>query len=180
MRPQFAALTIALAALLAGCGVVGVAGARLRADISPTQLGFEIDDEGTIVIVANNVSFRNAPSAAEATITGYEVRYFADNGQELIGANSELVNHHLAIQVPAGYVCATGEDVAFCDLGNRIPTTRFSEPQPFIMVHGQIAIAIVNNNLPRVRAVITFFADQGMLRVEWSEEITITYPVAGE
>jgi hypothetical protein len=178
MRPKLVALVTGLAIILSGCGLFGGADVTLRADFLPTALGFEIDDDGKIIIVANSVQFRNPPSGAEATITGYQVEVLNDAGTELLGSGSDLFSENLAIRVPPGYTCKTA--AAFCELADRVPATTYSEPQPFIMVAGPVASHIVINDLVRARAVVTFTADWGGRIVTFSRDVAITYPVAAD
>ncbi len=170
---------VAVPVLLTGCGLFGGAGNDLRADLSPTQIGFEVDDSGAIEIFSNNVTFRNPPGAAAATVTGYEIQIYDESGAEYLGIGTDLHNFHLAIDVPAGYSCPDGESQA-CGLSERIPQSMASETQPFVFLDGVSAIELLASGRNRARAEITFYADQGGATLEWTESVTVTYPVGGE
>lgn len=172
---------IALPTLLTGCGIFGGIGSNLNANLNPTNLGFEVDDQGEIVIAANAVTFVNRAGAAEALITGYEIRFYNDGGTELIGIGSELYNHHQAIIVPAGVICEVEDlPLASCPLAQRHRTTQQSEEHTFTFVPADIATEMLTRSLTRVQAEITFYAEQGGSPTEWSQGTTVTYPVGVE
>lgn len=168
-----------LPAVLSACGLFGTAGAQLSAGFNPTQIGFEVDDTGGIEIISNNVTFRNPPGAPVATITGYEIQVYDEAGSEFLGIGSELFNHHLAIEVPAGYACPDGESQN-CELATRIPQATASEAVPFVFLDGPTAIVLLDSGLNRARAEVTFYADAGGAPYEWTESVTVTYPVGDE
>lgn len=168
-----------LSVVLAGCGLFGGAGTQLRADFAPTQIGFEVDDDGGIEIFSNSVTFVNPADAAAALITGYEIQIYNDAGSELLGIGTDLFNYHLAIPVPAGYTCPE-DDSQNCVVGTRIPQQTTSEPKSFVFLDGQTALFILGSGLTRARAEITFYADQGGRPIHWTESVTVTYPVGGE
>jgi|GEM_PF-4950381 len=166
---------LALPLLLAGCGMFE-GGQPLRAHIEPTQLGFEITDNGLEFDIPN-VTFTNRANAPQAEITGYEVRFYGDSGAPFPDVANNLYNDgHISVLVPAGYSCPE-EDQTWCSLTERRYEPRQSEPMPFVMVPGTVGTEIVAHDLTRIRAVVTFFAEQAGSNVEWSGEITVTYPV---
>lgn len=169
-----------LSVVLAGCGLLGGAGTEISAGLQPTQLGFEVNDEGEITIVSNNVTFTNPANAPSALVTGYSIRFFDDADSEIV-LESNLTNvRGLSIQIPAGYVCPDAEAVS-CDLNSRIPVPRQSQPEPFIFVPGPIAVAMLDAFAPmtRAHAEITFFAVRDGVAIDWTVEVDVTYPVAG-
>ncbi len=170
---------LCLPAVLTACGLFGGAGTQLSASLNPTQIGFEVSTSGEIEIISNNVTFRNPPGAAEATVTGYEIQVYDEAGSEFLGIGSELFNHHLAIPVPAGYVCADSE-VQNCSLGTRTPQATNSEPVPFVFLDGPTAIVLLDSGLNRARAEVTFYAHRGGSAFQWTESVTVTYPVGDE
>lgn len=180
MRLHVLGLAALLAIFLTGCGVLGGPTPTLRADISPTVPGFEVDDSGDIIIVANNIQFTNAPNGAEAMITGYSVSVYNSAGESLLGPGSQIYSDFQAIPVPPGYRCADGEDD--CDVGERIPVNdASSEPRPFILTAGPVASHVVLSGQVTARAEITFYADWGARRnYSWTGSTTITYPVGGD
>lgn len=175
-RPSVILTLIAAALLLSACGQSGSSGG-LRANLEPTNLGFEVDNSGEITVVANNVTFVNPAGAAEALVIGYQVEYFADDGELLIAhQDSDLYSGHQAIIVPAGFHCGDGESQD-CDLTERIGARMQSEPHSFILVPATVTRVILSENLTRVRAVLTFEALQGNRTVVVTEAVTVTYPV---
>lgn len=178
MRLLVTTLLIGLVGLLTSCGGPSEQGGTLRADFNPALLGFEVDDDGTIIIFANTVVFRNQAGAPPATITGYEVWVYDDEGEEALGSGSDLFGGHLGISVPAGYSCAD-PDVTTCDLFDRVNTDTSSEPRSFHMVAGPIARHLIMNDLVRLTAEVTFHAQQRNQPVEFTEVVSIAYPVGG-
>lgn len=170
---------VCLPAVLTACGLFGTAGTQLTAGFNPTQIGFEVSTTGEIEIIANNVSFRNPAGAAVATVTGYEIQVYDEAGSEFLGIGSELFNHHLNIEVPAGFICPDGESQN-CGLEERTPQSMASEPVPFVFLDGPTAIVLLDSGLNRLRAEVTFYAHRAGTPFEWTESVTVTYPVGDE
>jgi len=175
-RPSVILTLIAAALLLSACGQSGSSGG-LRANLDPTNLGFEVDNSGEITVIANNIDFVNPAGAPEALVTGYRVEYYADDGEPLIThQESDLHSRHQAVIVPAGFHCGDGESQS-CDLGERVAARMQSEPKSFILLPATVALHILENDLTRVAATVTFEATQGGRAVEWQQPVTVTYPV---
>lgn len=164
--------------LLAACGLSD-SPRGLKANLEPTNLGFEVDSSGRITVVANNVTFMNSPGASPVVITGYRVRFLTDDEGDSPLINyqeTDLYSDHLAIPVPPGYRCPD-EDRTDCDMWERIPVSAQSEPSSFILLPHTIAEYILMNDVTRVRTAITFRAEQGRTEWEWTQEVTATMPV---
>lgn len=178
MRLLVTTLLIGLVGLLTSCGGPSEHSGTLRADFNPTMLGFEVDDSGKITIIANTVIFRNQAGAPPATVTGYEVRVYNNDGEELLGEGTDLFSGQLGITVPAGYKCSN-PDVTSCDILERVNADSSSEERSFILVAAPFAGHILENNLVRLTAEVTFYARQRNQPVEFTEFISITWPVGG-
>lgn len=180
MRKAALLTLVALPMVLSGCSIFGGVNAQLSAHIAPTQLGFEVTDDG-LVFATPNVTFTNPANAAQALITDYEVRFFNSSGAPFPDVNNAVYSEHVSIVVPPGYVCADDVvDLAACPLNSRILQVSQSEPEPFVMVPGPVGTVMVANELTVVRAEVTFFAQSGGQDVEWTGDVTVIYPVAGE
>ena len=167
-----------LPVILAGCGVLGVPAGGLGVNLQPTQLGFELDDAGTISIISNSVTFTNRANAAAALVTGYSIRFFDDADAEIV-VDSDLTNvDGLAIAVPAGYSCPGGE-TSECGIGERIPAEQQSDPFPFIFLPSTVAQELVLSGATRVHAEIAFEAERGGQSLDWTVLVDVTMPVGG-
>lgn len=175
-----------LSMALAGCGLFGGAESTLRADLAPTQIGFAVSDSGGITVASNNVTFRNPANASAATITGYTITIFDDDGNELLSPG-DLYNDHLAIPVPAGYSCPDAESQD-CAIGQRVPTPSYSEARPFVFLddphaaylYGQYTDYLMggtSEGIVRLPAEVTFSAEVRGASYSWTEGVTVTFPV---
>jgi hypothetical protein len=115
-------LALALAAMLAGCGLnTDVDAFSAEAGFEPTTLGFEVDDDGSIEVTSHVVTFNVAPGSVGGVVTGYDVAFFDNEGAPFIGSvdeeNPQEVEDHeftnrdsLSARLPPGRVCTgTGE-----------------------------------------------------------------------
>lgn len=183
MNLRFAAVLLGLVLTLAGCGVFGGEGSSLGVHFQPTLIGFEVDDDGTIVTVANNVYFSNAAGGQQARVIGYSVNYVDRDRNPVLGGTYDLENNlGSAINVPPGYVCE-GEAES-CGPFDRQPVPAQSEPVSHILLAGQIARWMVEMDMigapSDVIAQVAFTVEQGGRTFELVSELSVIYPVAGE
>lgn len=94
-----------LMALLAACSVGG-AGERITVSmLTSSNLGYEVDDEGTITVTERSLVFRTTPGSPAAVIDGVQAAYF-DASHNLVGEWTGEANS-LGVLVPAGFTCTT-------------------------------------------------------------------------
>lgn len=170
--------------LLAACsGIPGLGGVDVEAGFTPTSLGFEVDDEGTIEVASHSVSFSAAPGSAGSVATGFDVTYYAQNGDPFLGtiAASTFTNRDaFAHPIPAGLACV---ESAPCRVSS--PDSSFvrvaSEPLGnFVTLPGAIAVELLSSGGAAGYADFTIFVtSDGGGDVEVPVRVQFTYPVGG-
>ncbi len=180
MRLQLGSLAAGLLLLLSGCGMMGGTGGGIGVNFTPSQLGFEVDTDGTIVVATTQVTFSNPAGGRAARIVGYEITYVQLAGTPIPGIENEIFNYEmLDIEVPAGYECLDVEATA-CGVLERRMADSTSEPMNLVTLAGGVAVAMLESGHSVVRADITFHGRRDSASFEIPGQVTVTYPVAVE
>lgn len=117
---------------------------RLLFGLLPTnELGYEVDNAGTITIETRTLQLSTRPGMPVTTVTGYRVEYYDENGA-LLGETSD-VPQTLNITVPAGFTCTNPDPVLGCNAmsegarpANGVPATVAGIQDQFL--NGDIAL----------------------------------------
>ncbi len=180
MRLQLGSLAAGLLLLLSGCGMMGGTAGGIGVHFSPSQLGFEVDTDGTIVVATTQVTFSNSAGSRAARIIGYEITYVQLAGTPIPGIENVIFNDGmLDIEVPAGYECVDDETIV-CGPLERRPADSTSEPTNLVTLPGGVAVAMLDSGHSVVRADITFHARRDSASFTIPGQVTVTYPVAVE
>lgn len=177
-------LILASVLILGACsGIPGLGSVDVEVGFSPTSLGFEVDDEGTIEVASHSMSFSAAPGSSASVATGFDVTYYALNGDPFLGsvAASSFTNRDaFAHPIPAGLTCV--ESVP-CRVGS--PDASFarvaSEPlEGVVTLPGPIAVELLASGGAAGYADFTVFVtSDGGGEVEIPVRVQFTYPVGG-
>lgn len=173
-------LVIVLAGLLSACGLSGIGGSTIQANLANGVLGFEVEDDGKIMIATSQIQFVNEPGGKEARIVGYEFTVMDDAGYEL-SPGLQLRTEGPYIVVPSGFACNTAENGCINDGTDWQTAVYETEFYPFILTIAGHVQHILEHDYARLRAVLTIEYTQGSRQVKRvSKEIPITYPVSGQ
>ncbi|MDZ7702962.1 MAG: hypothetical protein U5L04_00580 [Trueperaceae bacterium] len=174
--------------LLAGCGQFGSFGdIDVTPAFTPTTLGFEVSDDGTLTIASHVVTFNVRAGSIGGRIDGYEVRYFTSAGNPIIPGDSRLYSRDsLGVTLPSGIACAASEanNTAACsinDAGARFAPRDSVPVSNFITLPGEVAIEVLNQRLVGARAEFYLLVTTDLnekIRIG-PFEVSITYPVEG-
>lgn len=180
----------AMALLLAGCetagvpGIPGLDGFSAQAGFSPSSVGFEVDDEGTLTITSHAVTFVSKEGSPSAVATGFDVTYYRQNGTTplfaTVAASTFINRGALAHQIPAGITCATSVPCR-PDSSDAVFTPGVSEPlSPVITLPGEVALEYLAVGQGAGVAAFTFYVITATGReVEIDVPVQVTYPVGG-
>ncbi len=72
-----------------------------RVLLDPPQLGYEVDDQGKIIVVGNNAYVQVAPGAPGGYLERYEYVVVDDSGNEIF-AGASLGSGFVAVEIPRG------------------------------------------------------------------------------
>ncbi len=179
-RIATAGLGVALLLVVAGCGLLDpVQQFDVRADFTPTALGFEVDDDGGIEVASHSVVFHARAGSLGGVITGYEIEYLDASGNPIIAGDSALYSRgSLAHPVPAGVQCAESDPCRVTSSDSTF-VERLSEPRDnFISLPGEVAIEQLMNPTTGARGIVTFYATtHNGSDVSFDQEIAVTFPV---
>lgn len=130
-------LGLGIVLALAACGVDIFFQQPYRVLLEPTQLGYEVDDQGKITVVVNNAYVQVAPGAPGGYLERYEYLVVDDSGNEVFSGSS-LGSGFVGVEVPPGweeadgriqYVPKKSQPFRF-SLDGRVATRHFSEGAP--------------------------------------------------
>lgn len=79
-----------------------------RVLLDPPQLGYEVDDQGKIIVVGNNAYVQVAPGAPGGYLERYEYVVVDDSGNEIF-AGASLGSGFVAVEIPPGREEAEGQ-----------------------------------------------------------------------
>jgi len=177
-------LILASVFLLGACsGIPGLGGIDVDVGFTPTSLGFEVDDEGTITVTSHSVVFSAAPGSSGAVATGFDVTYYDQDGDPFLGtvAASTFTNRDaFAHAIPAGLACV--ESVP-CRVSS--PDSSFvrvaSEPlSNVVTLPGAIAVELLSSGGAAGYADFTIFVtSDGGGDFELPVRVQFTSPVGG-
>ncbi len=158
----------ALMVFLAGCGQVFFNPEPYRVRLDPPQLGYEVDDQGRIVVVGNNAVVEVAPGAPEGVLERYEYVYLDDSGNEILPGAS-LGSGSVGFPFPPGREEVDGQ-VRY----------RWNRSEPFrFSLDGSVAAEHLSQGAPlNWRARVTWYArlTNGEER-SWTQEYQIKFPL---
>ncbi len=128
-----------LALALAACGQLSFFfnPTPYQVRLEPTQLGYEVDDQGKIIVVQNSAFVEVAPGAPEGVLERYEYMVVDDSGQE-VSPGASLGSGDVGIPFPPGrkevdgqiqYEPARSESFTF-SLDGAVATAHWSQGAP--------------------------------------------------
>lgn len=178
---SIAGLGVGALLLLAGCGIFdGVQSMEVDAGFTPTALGFEVDEEGSVEIAAHSIVFRTQAGSLGGTVTGYEAAYYHANGEPMIAGDSRLVSRgSLAHEVPPGVVCAETQPCTM-NASDASFVAQSSEPvENVITLPGTVALEHLGLSTTGAYAIVTFHARTSTdVELTFDNEVAVTYPVS--
>lgn len=164
----FAAFLISL--VLAACSDV-FSHQPYRVLLEPSQLGYEVDDQGKITIVGNNAYVQVAPGAPGGYLERYEYVVVDDSGSEVFAGSSlgsGLGSGFVAVEVPEGREVSQDGQVRY--LSKKSDPFRFS-------LDGRVAAEHLNQGAPlNWRVQVTWFVRTfNDNEISWTQEYQIKY-----
>lgn len=157
-----------LVVFVAGCNQVFFNPEPYRVRLDPTQWGYEVDEQGRIVIVGNNAVVEIAPGAPEGVLERYEYIYIDDSGNEVLPGAS-LGSGSVGLPFPSGREVVDGQVVY-----------KWARSEPFrFSLDGSVAAEHLSQGAPlNWRARVIWYArltnGQG---ISWTQEYQIKFPL---
>ncbi len=155
----------------------------ITAHFEPTVLGFEVEDDGTIVIASHILTFVARPGSIGARINGYDVEYLDPAGNPIRPGDSTLFSSgSLGVVVPPGLVCP--EDTIDCNINTPGVVFQSSSSDPvsnFVTLPGNVAIEVLRENYTGARAIFHFRATTDLnqeIDIN-TDPVSIQFPVTG-
>ena len=97
---------VALSSLSACGGGFSASSFGFDVALSPSPLGYEVDDTGLITIPSHTMTFNSTAGSVGATIEGYTITYLDASGNNLFPGDSEQRSRGtLNVRVPPGIQC---------------------------------------------------------------------------
>lgn len=142
-----------------------------RVLLQPTQLGYQVDDQGKITVVGNNAYVQVAPGAPGGYLERYEYTVVDDSGNEVF-AGSSLGSGFVGVEVPAGR-----EEIG----GQVVYTSKQSQPFTFSL-DGKVAREHLTQDAPlNWRYLVTWYVTtHNGKEVSWVAEYQVKYPLSGQ
>jgi len=160
--------TLVLLVFLVGCGQIFFNPEPYRVRLDPAQLGYELDNQGRIVLVGNNAVVEVAPGAPEGMLERYEYVYLDDGGNE-IWPGASLGSGFVGLPFPPGREVVDGQ-VRY----------KWGRSEPFrFSLDGSVAAEHLNQGGPlNWRARVTWYArlTNGQ-EISWTQEYQIKFPL---
>jgi hypothetical protein len=160
--------TLVLLVFLVGCGQIFFNPEPYRVRLDPAQLGYELDNQGRIVVVGNNAVVEVAPGAPEGMLERYEYVYLDDGGNE-IWPGASLGSGFVGLPFPPGREVVDGQ-VRY----------KWGRSEPFrFSLDGSVAAEHLNQGGPlNWRARVTWYArlTNGQ-EISWTQEYQIKFPL---
>ncbi|AEV15547.1 hypothetical protein TCCBUS3UF1_4990 [Thermus sp. CCB_US3_UF1] len=164
-------LGLGMALAFAACGTDVFFQQPYRVLLEPTQLGYEVDDQGRIIVVGNNAYVQAAPGAPGGYLERYEYLVVDDSGNEVFSGSS-LGSGFVGVEVPPGREEANGQ-----------VTYAYKQSRPFsFSLDGRVALEHLNQNAPlNWRYQVTWYLTTANGRtVTWLQEYQVKYPLRGQ
>lgn len=140
-----------------------------RVLLEPSQLGYEVDDQGKVTVVGNNAYVQVAPGAPGGYLERYEYVVLDDSGNEVF-AGASLGSGFVGVEIPEGREVSQDGQVQYL--------SKKSEPFRFSL-DGRVAVEHLNQGAPlNWHAQVTWFArtlNGG--EVSWTQEYQIKNPL---
>lgn len=136
--------------------------------LDPAQLGYEVDDQGRVTVVANDAYVQVSPGAPGGRLERYEYMVVDDSGNEVF-AGSSLGSGFIGVEVPAGRE-ESGGSVVY--------VAKRSQPFTFSL-DGTVAREHLTQGAPlNWRYLVTWYVrtHNGNI-VRWTDEYQIKYPL---
>ncbi len=107
MKLRNVLILLGLAVILTACGTWYLTPrADIAVNFNPPALGFEVDDQGQIIVASHVLSFQSRAGAIGATVNGYRIVYYDTAGNPINGTDSTLYGTGaLGTDVPPGITC---------------------------------------------------------------------------
>ena len=157
--------------------------------LSPSPLGYEVDDTGLITIPSHTMTFNSTAGSVGATIEGYTITYLDASGNNLFPGDSEQRSRgSLNVRVPPGIQCPPLEGTVIDGCTVNTPGTIFARGEPAssastVLLAGDIAQQHFElyqiGGAVGATANITFYGTDDLQRRFTSEpsQFAITIPV---
>ena len=177
--------TLLIAGALTSCGLEFGFKQYYHVNLSPDMWGFEIDNQGRIIVVGNQAQVLAAPGAPEGQLERIEVHYYDGAGQEIdVGDSTYVAN--FPVPIPAGIVCPSAEGgTAQCTKADENWEYGWARSEPFeFSLDGKIAqmmAAALGSNADHIdwHARAIFYArTSGGKPVRWEQDIKIIVPLS--
>lgn len=110
MNPsRYSFLIILMMMLLSACSFSFFPARDIAVGFEPTALGFEVDDEGGVVVASHSVTFNARHGSIGATIEGYRIDFFDKDGNpKLVDDETLYASGALNADVKPGLRCDEG------------------------------------------------------------------------
>jgi len=157
-----------LVVFVAGCNQVFFNPEPYRVRLDPTQWGYEVDEQGRIVIVGNNAVVEIAPGAPEGVLERYEYIYIDDSGNEVLPGAS-LGSGSVGLPFPSGREVVDGQVVY-----------KWARSEPFrFSLDGSVAAEHLSQGAPlNWRARVIWYARlTNRQEISWTQEYQIKFPL---
>jgi hypothetical protein len=157
-----------LVVFVAGCNQVFFNPEPYRVRLDPTQWGYEVDEQGRIVIVGNNAVVEIAPGAPEGVLERYEYIYIDDSGNEVLPGAS-LGSGSVGLPFPSGREVVDGQVVY-----------KWARSEPFrFSLDGSVAAEHLSQGAPlNWRARVIWYARlMNRQEISWTQEYQIKFPL---
>ncbi len=184
MRSFFALFSTVVILTLSACDNFSLVPiVDITAGFQPTVLGFEAQDDGTIVITSHVVTFTARAGSIGARINGYDVEYFDPAGNVILPGDGTLFSSgSLNASVPPGIVCP--EDATVCTINTPGVEWANVDSDPisnFFTLPADVAIEVLRNRYVGARAIFHFRATTDLnqeIEID-TDPIAIQFPVKG-
>ncbi len=158
----------------------------ITANFQPSVLGFEVNNNGTIVITSHVLTFVARPGSIGARIDGYDVEYLDPAGNVILPGDGTLFSSgSLGVIVPPGLACPTdGDPIVDCNINTPGVVWASSSSEPvsnFFTLPGNVAIEVLRQNYTGARAIFHFRATTDLnqeIEID-TEPVAIAFPVKG-
>lgn len=178
-------LSAILAALVLTACSVPIPTFDVSAGFNPTAFGFEIDQQGQVIVASHTVTFNARAGSMGGTITGYRIEFFnRDQGPMIEGDNVLFATGALNVDVKPGLRCDefVTDNTYRCtvnDTNVRYTTGPAATAINFINLDSPIVEYLFNNNEVGDFAMVYFnvVTDNNFNQVIGPFEVALVIPV---
>lgn len=190
-RTTFFLTLIVGATILAGCGrLVFLPQVDMQAGFTPTNFGFEIDQQGRIIVAAHIATLSAKQGSMGVYVDGYRIDFYDASGNPLFPGDSTLFSRgSLNVYVPPGITCDLPDPNNGCT-STSAGATFAAGPQkqienfidlPSDMIDQILALLGVGGAVGARGEVFFYGTDtNGYTQILGPYEVGITFPVGAE